>query len=128
MKTVTLLLNVGLALFTVGVLLTDGPPTEARFVAFSLLLFCVPAFSVYATWRSPGPSGPGLRAARTLAYCSNVILLAAVTWSFVTQFPSHPSEPGLIPFVVLTFAAPLATLFILWRGRRRLPPSSVAPS
>ena len=115
MKAVSILVNLALSLFTLLVLLTDGIPTEARFIALSLLVFLVPGLTAMVIDRvHPTPSRRDVFLTRAAVVC-NLGLLGAACWSFVTQFPSHPKEAGLVPFVVLTFAAPALSLFVLRR-------------
>ncbi len=123
MKAASILLNLCLSLFTLFVLFTDGMPAEGLFVALSLLLLLVPALTALVV------NGAGSMHTRrdvlltsVTAGC-NVVLLGSSCWAFVTQFPSHPEEAGLVPFVVLTLAAPALSLFVL---RRHLQPRSGA--
>ena len=118
MKAVSILVNLALSLFTLFVLLTDGIPTESRFIALSLLLLLVPGLTAMVINRAhPAPSRRDVFLTRAAVVC-NLGLLGAACWSFVTQFPSHPKEAGLVPFVVLTFVAPALSLLVL---RRHLP-------
>jgi predicted MFS family arabinose efflux permease len=115
MKAVSILVNLGLSLFTLFVLLTDGMPTEARFIALSLLVLLVPGLTALVINQvHPTPSRSDVFLTRAAAVC-NLGLLGAACWALVTQFPSHPKEAGLVPYVALTLAAPALSLFVLRR-------------
>lgn len=121
MKSVSVVLNLGLSAFTVFVLATDGMPTQAHFVALSLLLVLVPGLSALVIGRADSAASQPMGIGRPLAITFNIVLLGASFWAFVTQFPSHPSEPGLIPFVILTLGVPVVSLLVLWRDQRPFP-------
>ncbi len=115
MKAVCILVNLGLSLFTLLVLLTDGIPTEARLIGLSLLVLLVPGLTAMVINRvHPTPSRRDVFLTRAAAVC-NLGLLGAACWALVTQFSSHPKEAGLVPYVVLTLAAPALSLFVLQR-------------
>ncbi len=116
MRVAALLLNTCLSLFTLVVLVTDGLPLDAYSVVLTVLLLLVPIISVLLLRAPPLANGVRSAAARISACLLNAVLLAAAAWASITRLPSHPSEPGLIPFVSLTLAAPLATLIVLLRA------------
>jgi hypothetical protein len=120
MRTLSVILNVSLSVFTVFVLGTDGIPTEPHLVALSLLFILVPALSAPVIGRvsATRPQSHRTRVGRELAISFNVVLLCAALWAFVTRFPSHPSEPGLVPYVVLTLGVPVVSLLVLRRHGR----------
>ena len=90
MKSLAVLCNVLLFAFTCLVLATDGGPTKAVYVIFTLVLLMTPIVTVLVLARRA--AGDGIR--RAAAAC-NVLLLAFVCWAFVDQYP-HRSDPGLI--------------------------------
>jgi hypothetical protein len=137
MKTLTVLCNVVLFGFTCLVLATDGAPTAAVYIIFTLLLMLIPVFTVFAITRSgAGDGGPNLHSrrktaeaqprtgvfssahtaiARVAAIC-NVVLLVFVCWAFVDQYP-HPEEDGFIAFAALTVLTPILSGVMLFRSR-----------
>jgi hypothetical protein len=119
MRPVSILFNLALSLFTLLVLITDGLPREAHFIAFSFLLLLVPVLTAVVIQRFGGPRqarGPYLGWGTALC---NVVLLAASSSAVVTQYPSHPPEAGLLPFTLLALFVPLLSLFVLSRYLRR---------
>ncbi len=119
MRSVAILFNLALSVFTLLVLITDGLPREAHFIAFSVLLLVVPVLTAVVIQRFGGPRqahGPYL--AWSTALC-NAALLAASSWAVVTLYPSHPPESGLLPFTFLALSVPLVSLFVLSRYLRR---------
>jgi hypothetical protein len=111
MKTLAVLCNVVLFIFTCFVLATDGAPTKAVYVIFSLVLLMTPVITVFVL--ASRAAGDG---ARRLAVVCNVLLLAFVCWAFVDQYP-HPSEPGFMEYVVATVLTPLVSVAALLRGK-----------
>ena len=111
MKRLSIVLNVGLLAFTLFVMATDGPATKAAYKLFVLLLLGVPVFTTFALAR-----GGGENAARFAAFL-NVILLGAVFWALVDQYP-HPEDPGVVPYAVLLVLTPIVSVVALRRGGR----------
>jgi hypothetical protein len=114
MKTLALLCNVTLLGFVALVLATDGPPREAIYVVFNVLLVMVPLLTVFVLARGGSP------AFRRWAAVGNLVLFATTCFAVADQYPGHPAEEGLIAFVVVTMATPLisaVTLFLV-AGRR----------
>ena len=111
MKTLAVVCNVVLFAFTCLVLATDGGPTKAAYVVFTLVLLITPVLTVSVLARRA--AGDGIR--RTAAGC-NVLPLAFVCWAFVDQYP-HRSDPGLIEYVVTAVLTPLVSAAALLRGK-----------
>jgi hypothetical protein len=110
MKSLAILCNVVLFAFTCLVLATDGGPTKAAYVVFTLVLLVTPVATVFVLARRA--AGDGMRRA---AVACNVVLLASVCWAFVDQYP-HRSDPGLIEYVVTAVLTPLVSAAALLRG------------
>ncbi len=121
MRNASILVNVALSLFTLLVLVTDGMPDEARFIALSLLVLLLPAATAVVIRRS------GSVVVNWAAVAGNVILLAAVTWLVATQYPSHPKESGLLTYTILAFAAPVFSLIVLLRATGSRETAAPAP-
>jgi hypothetical protein len=109
MKTLAVLCNVVLFIFTCFVLATDGGPTKAVYVIFTLVLLVTPVATVFVLANRTAGEG-----ARRVAVVCNVLLLAFVCWAFVDQYP-HPSDPGFIEYVVVTMVTPLVSAVALVR-------------
>ncbi len=136
MKTLVVLCNIVLFVFTCLVLVTDGPSDEMAYIIFTLLLLLIPILTVFAIVRrgSGTPGGPeggvlskaqarmGLLSAdrtpleNTAGIC-NLVLLGFVCWALVDQYP-HPAEEGLVAFVVVTLLTPLLSAVVLLTHRR----------
>lgn len=112
MKTLTLLCNIVLVVFTVVVNLTDGPAKETAYIIFTVLLVLVPLATVFALSRPRLPPGWLSRAVAI----SNLALMALVVWAIVDQYP-HPAEPGFVEFIAVAVATPLLSAWMLFRRR-----------
>src|SRR5512139_3386419 len=110
MKTLAVLCNVVLFIFTCFVLATDGAPTKTVYIIFAVVLLMTPVVTVFALARHA--AGDGVRRG---AVALNVLLLAFVCWALVDQYP-HPSDPGFIPYVIAVVLAPLVSAVALLRG------------
>ncbi len=138
MRALALACNVLLFAFTCLVIVTDGAPTQAPYVAFTLLMLLVPVFTVVAivrrgagaAWtRVPAagvpagaapadrPAAPGAALERAAA-AVNLLLLACVVAAVAAQYP-HPKEEGVVAFVVLALATPVVSAVALLRRRGR---------
>jgi peptidoglycan/LPS O-acetylase OafA/YrhL len=109
MKRVTIGLNVISLAFTLFVMATDGPATKAAYVVFGQMLWAIPAFTVFALARERN-----VKLARVAAFL-NVLLLGAVCWALVDQYP-HPAEPGFVPYVLVVALTPVLSVVALLRG------------
>jgi hypothetical protein len=118
MKTLAVLCNVVLFTFTCFVLVTDGAPTKAPYIIFTLMLLMTPVFTVFVLARRV--AGDGAR--RAAAIC-NVLLLAFVCWVLLDQYP-HPSDPGFNEYVVTVVVTPVVSAVVLLRGRLTRRPSA----
>src|SRR5512139_2954781 len=118
MKTLVVFCNVVLFTFTCFVLATDGAPTKAVYIIFTLVFLMTPVFTVLVLARRA--AGDGAR--RAAAIC-NVLLLAFVCWVLVDQYP-HPSEPGFNEYVVAVMVTPLISAVVLLRGKLTRRPSA----
>jgi hypothetical protein len=115
MKTLAVLCNVVLFTFTCFVLATDGAPTKAAYIIFTLVLMMTPVLTVIVLARRA--AGDGAR--RAAAIC-NVLSLGFLCWALVDQYP-HPSEPGFIEYVVVLVLTPLLSAVALLRGLLETP-------
>jgi len=118
MKTLVVLCNVVLFTFTCFVLATDGAPTKAVYIIFTLVLLMTPVFTVFVLARHA--AGDGAR--RAAAIC-NVLAVAFVCWALVDQYP-HPSDPGFNEYVVVLVVTPLVSAVVLLRGKLTRQPSA----
>jgi len=144
MRGLTVFCNVVLLLFSLFVLATDGLPEQAAYVALTLLLLLVPTFTVFAlVRRGAGGSGPllpgagetrqsqpatdavlsGTAVLARAAVVANLVLLAAVCWALVDQYP-HPEEEGFVAYAVLTVLTPVLSAIVVARGVRPSTPES----
>jgi hypothetical protein len=119
MKTLAVLCNVVLFTFTCFVLATDGGPTKAVYIIFTLMLLMTPVLTVFVLARRAAGDG-----ARRAAATCNVLLLVLVCWVLVDQYP-HPSEPGFNEYVVAVVVTPLINAVVLLRGKLTSRPSVV---
>ncbi len=127
MRTLALACNVVLFAFTCLVIVTDGAPTQAPYVAFTLLMLLVPVFTVVAivrrgagaAWtRVPAAGVPAGAALERAAAAVNLLLLACVVAAVAAQYP-HPKEEGVVAFVTLALATPVVSAVALRRRRGR---------
>jgi len=135
MKIVAIVSNIFMFAFTCIVLLTDGMPTNAAYIVFTLLLVLIPIFSLLvlsgsgvsddahklAAERKPSGEAkrviafPSLRTAKILTIICNIVLLGFACWAIVNQYP-HPEEFGVIPYEILVMVTPiLSVLALSWR-------------
>ena len=133
MKTLAVLCNVLLIIFTCFVLATDGGPKQPAYVLLSVLMFGVPAFTVFTLARRPkreaeagapvaagsagtqvqkGPTARPTAIERAAGLC-NIFLLGFICWALYDQYP-HPAEAGFIPYVALTLLAPVLSIVTLF--------------
>ncbi len=139
MKNAAIVCNFVLFAFTCVVIATDGLPSEARYMVFTLwtlfTLLLTPAiisrFGTRPGWLSPCRKGAtpkddekadrlsstGL-VMRIAAIVANIVLLGGICWALVEQYP-HPEEEGFIAFVVLMVLTPLLSLVVLIRSTAR---------
>jgi len=133
MKSIALICNVILFLFTCLVCVTDGLPTAAAYIVFTLwelstlILSTVVISRIGARegWlglrtkrkaleerkKMDGPSSmsPALRIA---AIVCNIVLIGFVCWTMADQYP-HPKEPGFIEYVVLMVLTPILSMVVI---------------
>jgi hypothetical protein len=136
MKIVAVICNVVLFAFTCMVLLTDGLPTQAAYIVFTVWLLLTLIVNVVVISRIGANDGRlWLQMPRTtaseqgeaggrrstsafvrvaVALC-NVVLLGFTGWAFVDQYP-HPEEDGFVAFIVLMVLTPILSLAALVRG------------
>ncbi len=120
MRIAAVVVNVVFFLFTCLVLVGDGLPKELPFIVVTVLFLAIPLLTVAALLgRRPTETEPAGNLMTGLAACGNVVLLAAVCWSFVKTYP-HPKEPGFVEYVVLALLVPIISLIAFFvRGRKR---------
>lgn len=138
MKTLTVLCNIVLFGFTCFVLVTDGPPKEAGYIVFTLLVVLIPILNVVVLFRSGAGDGwVGLHMKRKaleaqpktdalssrstaierVAAICNIVLLGFVCWALVDQYP-HPEEEGVIAYALLMVLTPILSVVVLFRSGR----------
>jgi hypothetical protein len=136
MKILAVICNVVLFAFTCMVLLTDGLPTQATYMAFTLWLLMTLILNVVVISRIRSEEGrlwlqtpstvaggqggadgssPTRAFGRVVAAICNVVLLGFTGWAYVDQYP-HPEEPGFTAFNVLMVMTPILSLAALVRG------------
>ncbi len=113
MKILTLVCNAVLVAFTLFVVATDGPPTEAAYGVFPLVRVVVPLLTILTLMRSRAGTASVTRA-RRLTAGGNIAVLALASWALIDQYP-HPNEPGFVPYVVLLLATPILSAATLLR-------------
>ena len=114
MNIVAAVLNVVWFLFTCMVLVTDGFPTEALYVFFTLLHLVTPPLTVVVLFRARAGT-----VIRTVAVICNLALLGFLCWALLRQ-PPHPAEEGLTAYVVISaLTLILSVLAILRSGSGR---------
>jgi hypothetical protein len=126
-KTLAVLCNVVLVLFTCLVMATDGPGETLAYRLFGLLLLAVPIFTALVLVRggrdrtSPGGLERSPLSAR-IAAVANCVLLVLVGWALVDQYP-HPNEEGFLAFVAVIVLTPFLSVLALLRPRLRHRPA-----
>ena len=136
MKTAAIICSVVLFAFTCVVLSTDGLPTQATYMAFTLWLLMTLILNVVVISRIRSGEGrlwlqtpstvaggqggadgssPTRAFGRVVAAICNVVLLGFTGWAYVDQYP-HPEEPGFTAFTVLMVMTPILSLAALVRG------------
>ncbi len=113
MKTLAMLCNMALFVFTALVLLVDGPPAGVPFVVLMLLALLVPLGSSLVLMRSA--RGPVAGAALAIG---NLALLVLAVWAIAGRFPS-PEEKGTVVYSLLLVLSPLLSLVALLKARRK---------
>ena len=111
MRIAAVICNIVMFAFLCLVLRTDGLPTQAAYIVFTLWSLMTLILSAVVLSRR-GMS----TTMRTLAIICNIVYLAHTCWAFVDQYP-HPEEEGFIPFVVMMVLTPILTLLVLFRSR-----------
>ncbi len=121
MRTLAVVCNVVLFGFSGMVVMTDGAPTEAPYIALTLTLLLVPAFTAVVLLHGglrPAGAPAGSAGLERAAAIANAALLAGVGAALATQ-PPHPQEEGYAAFVALALATPIASeAALLWRRPR----------
>jgi len=112
MKTLAPLSNIVLVAVTCLIVVTEGLPVGPFYLAFTLLMFLVPVLTVVALARRSSAGGSAVRMA---AAVGSLVLLAAVCWALVAQYPS-PEGAGVIPFAVLAVLTPALSVAALLRA------------
>lgn len=96
------------------VLVAEGPPKDAVYIPFNVLLVAVPATTLYVLWRAwPGDAAMGRL--RTATGVANIVLLLCEGVAIVDQYP-HPKEPGLWLFAAVLIATPVLSAWVLLRA------------
>jgi hypothetical protein len=134
MRIVAAICNIVLLVFTAFVLVTDGLPMEAPYIALTLLLVLVPVLSLVVILRAGASMGLGLptgseeseggkkagvvppawNAMRTVTIICNIVLFGFACWALADQYP-HPEEGGFIPYALLVLATPILNVVALSR-------------
>jgi hypothetical protein len=115
MKTLAIICSIVLVGFTCFVTATDGPPDNGVYIAFSLALLVIPAFTVFVLSRTRAGGDP-VSGIERLAAAANIALLAFVVWAIADQYP-HPKEEGVLAFMVLATLTPILSAAVLFRRR-----------
>lgn len=115
MKPLVLVCNVLSLAFTLLVIATDGPATEAIYIVFTVLLILIPIFTLLALARPRTFPARATTILRLAAVC-NLVLLAFVCWALLDQHP-HPNEPGYVPYAALMIVTPILSAVVLFRHR-----------
>jgi hypothetical protein len=135
MKSAAVVFNVVLVAFTCLVMLTDGPPTGAVYIALTFALVLVPILSLTALLRRSGGDGhPGTRVngealiveqkegrlspgsgMRTAAILCNIVMFGLSCWALVDRYP-HPEEDGFVAYVLVVVVTPILSVVALLRS------------
>lgn len=126
MKIIAFICNIVLVMFTLMVLVTDGPSNEAVYIVFALLLLLVPILNsvmIILSGMNQGKQGSQIilfstpQFMKITLFISNIVLLGLSCWAFVSQYP-HPREDGFIIYVLFVFLTPILSLFVIFHSYR----------
>ncbi len=137
MKTLAVILNVILVLFTFMVIMTEGSSPDMTYTIFGILLFLVPLVNVILISRlgffnaarraretkdvaDVSAKSPDISTmhgtVRNLAILLNLILIGFGIWAIIQAYP-HPQEDGVLEYSILVLAAPILSLIVYFRTR-----------
>jgi hypothetical protein len=125
MRLVAIVLNAVMLPFTVMVVVSDGMPTKAIYILFTLFMLALPVATVYALWRRRpavrlvdrnGVAIAPLERLRVAIGALNVLMIVAVITAIIDQYP-HPDEPGFLTYVLVVCVTPLVSAWVLLRSR-----------
>jgi len=137
MKTLAVILNVILVLFTFMVIMTEGVSPDIAYNIFGILLFLVPLVNVILISRlgffkaakrarvsqdmadvpAKSPDSAAMHGTvRNLAILLNMILLGFGIWAIIQAYP-HPQEDGVLEYTILVLAAPIVSLIVYFRTK-----------
>ena len=113
MRAAAVFCNVLVFAVTGVIVLTEGVPRDSWHLVFTFLVLLVPPLSAVALVRArvapegPRPRGDGssvVTLTRRTAVLGNLVLLGALCWEIVVQYP-YSEGNSVIPFAVLTVEA-----------------------
>lgn len=114
MRTLVIVADVVLSLFTAFLLVTDGLPNDVAYFALSILLVALPAASAALIQRRM--QRPLLNLFMLLCNSGLLVWIARV---IAVEYSTHPKEAGLLEYAVLAVAVPLLNCLILAGDMRR---------
>lgn len=137
MKTLAVILNVILVLFTFMVIMTEGGSPDIAYNIFGILLFLVPLVNIVLISRlgffnaarrsrvsrdmtDVPVKSPDISTmhgtVRNLAILLNLILIGFGIWAIIQAYP-HPQEDGVLEYTILVLAAPILSLIVYFRTK-----------
>lgn len=123
MRTLAVVANVVLSLFTAMAIAGDGVSAEPAYIAFTILMVLTPLATMLALVGSARWWPRQRQVVERGVAIANVVLLACLVCAFVDQYP-HPDESGFVAFVVVAAVTPLLSSVVLFLGARAAPPCS----
>jgi hypothetical protein len=99
------------------IVLTEGMPSRAVFLLFTVLALLVPIVSAAVILRRTTGRGWHRSPLDWATGLLNVALIGLTCWAAISQFPP-PEGLGVLPFAVLMFAAPILSLTVLVHSPR----------
>jgi hypothetical protein len=126
MKTPAIVCNVVLFAFTCMVMATDGLPTKAAYIVFTVWSLVTLILSPIVISKSDAgkiqdlPQGktPLIMRMKVPVIVMNMVFIGFHCWAFVDQYP-HPNEEGFAAYVALMLLTPILNLVVLFRSVKK---------
>jgi hypothetical protein len=119
--------NVVLFALTRVIVVTEGMPSDARYLVLTFLVLLVPPLTAvllvgeYLAAQTPSTDGGGSSAislTQGAGVLCNVVLFRASCWAGVAQYP-YSEGNSVIPFAAVTIGTPILSLAALLGGGRK---------
>ncbi len=118
MTIVAVVANLALFLFTVVLLLAEGPSKGGGYVVLTALMLIVPLLSAAAILRG-GPKDWLRSRLKAVTAIANAVLLGFLFWAVVIKYP-YPEGNVVLVFAAVCVVAPVLTLLAILRPGRSL--------